>query len=225
MSAQLNKADRVGCEAARQFFEINFVLVRIRSRASSDAVITRLPSGLKAALRTVSAWPLRTAASFPLSASHSRAVRLDTGRHPHRNGSDHELDGGRANVLSGLVGPPWFHRHHRNKRGQSVDRYREATLSGSPDPVPKMLRNEVMASRYVGNHRTRCDRLSNDPPLLLLAPPAAADDARDFRTTPNNRRVVTDVDHNVLTIHDPKRIASMHARSAIAYVRSEHRLP
>jgi hypothetical protein len=41
---------------------------------SSDAVTTRLPSGLKAALFTVRVWPLRTAASVPVSASHSRAV-------------------------------------------------------------------------------------------------------------------------------------------------------
>jgi transposase len=87
-----------------------------------------------------------------------------------------------------------------------------------------MLRDEVMVSRYIGNHRIRCDRLGNDPPLLLVAPPSAADDARDFRPAPDNLRVVTDVDHNVHTIRDPKRIASMHARSAIGYVRSEHRL-
>jgi hypothetical protein len=87
-----------------------------------------------------------------------------------------------------------------------------------------MLRNEVVAPRHIGNHRTRCDRLSNDPPLLLVAPPLAANDPRDFRAAPNNLRVVTDVDHNVHTIRDPKRIASMHARSAAGYVRSEHRL-
>jgi hypothetical protein len=87
-----------------------------------------------------------------------------------------------------------------------------------------MLRDEVMASRYVGNHRTRCDRLSDDPPLLLVAPPPAADDARDLRPPPNNLRVVTDVDHNVHTIRDPERIANMHARSTLRYVRSKHRL-
>jgi hypothetical protein len=70
-----------------------------------------------------------------------------------------------------------------------------------------MLRNEVMASRYVGNHRTRCDCLGNDPPLLLLAPPSATEHARDFRSAPNSLRVVTDVDHNVHTIRDPKRTA------------------
>jgi hypothetical protein len=101
---------------------------------------------------------------------------------------------------------------------------RVVTLSGSPDPVPEMLRNEVMAPRYVGNHRTWCDRLGNDPPLLLIAPPSATDDARDFRPAPNNLRVVADVDHNVHTIRDPKRIAIMQARSALRYVRSELRL-
>jgi hypothetical protein len=82
-----------------------------------------------------------------------------------------------------------------------------------------------MASRYLGNHRTRCDRLSNNSPLLIIAPPPATDDARDFRPAPNNLRVVTDVDHNVHTIRDPKRIASMQARSSFGYVQSEHRLP
>jgi hypothetical protein len=78
------------------------------------------------------------------------------------------------------------------------------------DPVPKMLRNEVMPSRHVGNHRTRCERLGNDAPLLLVAPPTSADDARDLRPAPNNVRVVTDVDHNVHTIRDPSRIATVH---------------
>src|SRR5271168_2525613 len=85
-----------------------------------------------------------------------------------------------------------------------------------------MLRNEVMASRHVGNHRTRCDRLGNDPPLRLAAPPSAADDARHFRAAPNNLRVVTDVDHNVHTIPDPRTI--MHARVSLDYVGAEHRL-
>jgi hypothetical protein len=75
-----------------------------------------------------------------------------------------------------------------------------------------------------GNHRTRCDRLGDDPALLIVIPTSATDDARDFCAAPNNPRVVTDVDHNVHTTRDPKRIASMQARSAFGYVRSEHRL-
>jgi hypothetical protein len=39
-----------------------------------------------------------------------------------------------------------------------------------------------------------------------------------------NLRVVTDVDHNVHTIRDPKRIAIMRTRIAIGYVGAEHRL-
>ena len=42
------------------------------------------------------------------------------------------------------------------------------------------------------------------PPLLLITPPPAADNAHYFRVAPNNRRVVTNVDHNVHTILDPK---------------------
>ena len=80
-----------------------------------------------------------------------------------------------------------------------------------------------MASRYIGNHHTRCDRLGDDLALLIVVPTSATDDARDFRAAPNNLRVVTDVDHNVHTIRDPKGNAIMHARSAIDYVRSEHR--
>src|SRR5439155_19198729 len=39
----------------------------------------------------------------------------------------------------------------------------------------------TMPSRYVRNHRTRRDRLGNDPPLLLIAPSSAADRARYLR--------------------------------------------
>jgi hypothetical protein len=81
-----------------------------------------------------------------------------------------------------------------------------------------------MAPRHLGSDSTRCDRLGNDPPLLLVAPPPAADDARNLRAPPNDLRVVIDVDHNVHTIRDPKRIAIMHARIALSYVRWEHRL-
>ena len=61
-----------------------------------------------------------------------------------------------------------------------------------------------MLPRHIRYHRARCDRLGNNPPLLLIAPPSAADNARYFRVAPNNLRVVTNVDHNVHTILDPK---------------------
>ena len=73
-----------------------------------------------------------------------------------------------------------------------------------------MLRSKIVPPRYVGNHRTRSDRLSNDPPLLLVVPPSAADHARYFRAPLNDLRVITNVDHNVHTILDPKRIAIVH---------------
>src|SRR4029434_8394162 len=73
-----------------------------------------------------------------------------------------------------------------------------------------MLWGEIMPSRYVRNHRTRRDRLGNDPPLLLIAPPSAADRARYLRAALNDLRVVTNVDHNVHTILYPKRIAIVH---------------
>jgi hypothetical protein len=57
-------------------------------------------------------------------------------------------------------------------------------------------------------------RVRNDPPLFFVAPLSATDHARDFRPAPNNLRVVTDVDHNVHTIRDPKRTATMQAHSA-----------
>ena len=87
-----------------------------------------------------------------------------------------------------------------------------------------MLRNEVMAPRHVGNHRTRCNRLGNDPPLRLVAPPSPADDAGNLRAPPNDLRVVTDVDHNVHTIRDPNRIAIMHPDSPLSYVGWKYRL-
>jgi hypothetical protein len=148
--------------------------------------------------------------------------RFGTGRHPHRDGPDHELDGGRANVLRALARLPWLQRNHRHERGQSIARQHEATRSRRPDPVPKLLRSDVMASRHVGNHCPRCDHLRNDPPLRL-APPEAAHDPRNFPAAPNDLRVVTDVDHNVNTIRDPKRIAIMRAPIALGYVGAEHR--
>jgi hypothetical protein len=57
--------------------------------------------------------------------------------------------------------PDWpSHRHHGHKGQQSIARQRKAALSGSVDPVPKMLRNEVVASCHVGNHHTRRKRCS-----------------------------------------------------------------
>src|SRR5262249_22822713 len=70
---------------------------------------------------------------------------------------------------------------------------------GRPNPVRQMLWSEIMPSRYVRNHRTRRDRLGNDPPLLLIAPPSAADRARYLRAVLNDLRVVTNVDHNLHT--------------------------
>src|SRR6516165_5502218 len=54
----------------------SFVGRESHSRAvlSSDAVTTRRPSGLNAALITTSSCPLRTPICLPLSTSHSRAV-------------------------------------------------------------------------------------------------------------------------------------------------------
>ena len=67
-----------------------------------------------------------------------------------------------------------------------------------------------MPPRHVRYHRTRCDRLGNNPPLLLIAPPSAADHARYFRVASNDLRVVTNVDHNVRTILDPNKITIVH---------------
>jgi len=75
-----------------------------------------------------------------------------------------------------------------------------------------------MLPRHVRYHRARCDRLGNNPPLLLIAPPSAADNARYFRVTPNNLRVVTNVDHNVHTILDPNRTAIVHCSQSLSYV-------
>ena len=76
-----------------------------------------------------------------------------------------------------------------------------------------------MPSRYVRDHRTWCDRLSNDSSLLLIVPSSAADHARYFRAPLNDLRVVTNVDHNVHTIYDPKRIAILHYPASVNHVR------
>jgi hypothetical protein len=71
-----------------------------------------------------------------------------------------------------------------------------------------------MPPRYIGNNPIRRDRLSNDPTLLLNAPMPAA----------NNIRVVTNVDHNLHTNYDPKRIAIVHYADSVRHVGKEHRL-
>ena len=75
-----------------------------------------------------------------------------------------------------------------------------------------------MPARHVRNHCTRCDRLANNPPLLLIAPPPAADHSRHLCMAPNDLRVVTNVAHNVHTIHVPKRTAIVHRSHSISYV-------
>ena len=106
--------------------------------------------------------------------------------------------------MRGLVRPCRFHRYHRHKGRHLIGRQRELAILGRSDPVRQMLRSEIMLPRHIRYHRARCDRLGNNPPLLLIAPPSAADNARYFRVAPNNLRVVTNVDHNVHTILDPK---------------------
>jgi len=53
-----------------------------------------------------------------------------------------------------------------------------------------------MPPRHGCNHRTRRDRLDDDPPLILIAPSPPANHARYLPAA----RVVTNVDHNVHTI-------------------------
>jgi hypothetical protein len=61
--------------------------------------------------------------------------RFGTRRHPHRDSSDHELNGAITNVGSCLAPLPGSHRHHRHKRLRPIRRQSEATLARSPDPV------------------------------------------------------------------------------------------
>jgi hypothetical protein len=73
-----------------------------------------------------------------------------------------------------------------------------------------MLRSKIMPPRYIRYHRIRRDRFRNDPTLLFITPSSAPNHPRYLRAAPNNLRVVTNVDHNVHTIHDPKRITIVH---------------
>jgi hypothetical protein len=63
------------------------------------------------------------------------------------------------------------------------------------------------------NYFTRCDCLSNNPPLLFIAPPSAADYAGYVRVAPNGLRVIANVDHNLHMILDPKN----HDRALLAF--------
>jgi len=67
-----------------------------------------------------------------------------------------------------------------------------------------------MPPRYIRYHRIRRDRFRNDPTLLFITPSSAPNHPRYLRAAPNNLRVVTNVDHNVHTLHDPKRITIVH---------------
>ena len=55
-------------------------------------------------------------------------------------------------------------------------------------------------------------------PFSSSLPPSAADHARYFRAPLNDLRVVTNVDHIVHTILDPKRIAIVHHSPPLSYV-------
>ena len=120
--------------------------------------------------------------------------------------------------MRGLVRPCRFHRYHRHKGRHLIGRQRELAILGRSDPVRQMLRSKIMPPRHVRYHRTRCDRLGNNPPLLLIAPPSAADHARYFRVASNDLRVVTNVDHNVHTILDPNKITIVHCSQSLSYV-------
>jgi hypothetical protein len=73
--------------------------------------------------------------------------------------------------------------------------------AGRPDPVLQVLRSQIMPPRHVRNYCTRRDRLGNDLAFLLSLPASARNHARYFGVTPNDLRVVTDLDHNVHTVH------------------------
>ncbi len=128
--------------------------------------------------------------------------------------------------MRGFVRLCRFH-NYRHKARHRVRQQREAAILGRPDPVRKLLRNQIMPSRHVRNYCTQRNRLGNDPPFLLIAPPLAANYARYFRTAPNNVRVVNNVDHNVHTIPTESPSCTTRTQSptwgeSTAYVSSSH---
>jgi hypothetical protein len=98
---------------------------------------------------------------------------------------------------------------HRRRRCTVV------MISTRPDRSSLCLSIGIVTSLRSGSPQTATrpspgayGRLRNDLPLLLLSPPSAAHNARHFRPAPNNLRVVTDVDHDVHTICDPRESQS-----------------
>jgi hypothetical protein len=68
------------------------VMPQMRAVPSSEAVATRLPSGLKPALRTSPVCPLSRAISLPLSASQMRAVLSSYHSQISRRARHHHLE-------------------------------------------------------------------------------------------------------------------------------------
>ena len=76
-------------------------------------------------------------------------------------------------------------------------------VSTSPE-IDSILNGTIRSSR--GSCRNRSSYCSKYP----YVPPSAANHARYFPASLNDLRVVTNVDHNVHTILDPRRIAIVH---------------
>ena len=64
----------------------------------------------------------------------------------------------------------------------------------------------------------RCSGAGRLGKRSVNAPPSSADHAHDFTAAPNDLRVVTDIDHNVHTICDPKIATILHAPTSLSYV-------
>jgi hypothetical protein len=92
--------------------------------------------------------------------------------------------------------------YHGHKRRRLIRRQNQLPVLGRSDPVRQMLRSQIMPAGDVRYHGARRYGLGDNPPLLLTTPSPAANHARYFGATPNDLRVVTNVDHNVHTIRD-----------------------
>ena len=160
------------------------------TKAASPSIPLRKSTGFVAKPALAVSALHRSCVRAPNGAKHCFNVsRLGAAR-THLDGSDYDLNGGRATLMRGFAWPCRFQGYHWHEGWRLIGRQRS-----------------LAALIHIRNHGTCHDRLRNDPSLILIAPSSAADYAGDFYVAPSELRVVTNVVHNVHTtsiheIHD-----------------------
>lgn len=115
-----------------------------------------------------------------------------------------------------------------HRPGTNVGNDAGGNISGSPQKAPpakKLLRRQGMAARNLAHRRRRLVALRHEPDLVVVRSiPSASGPREDFE--PPNRLVVVGLRRKLCNRHVPKpsRTSNVVVQTAIAKVRSGHRL-